>query len=68
MMKPTCAKLAARVACMLGMATLTTNRSKIVMKPPESRTARPRRPMAAGAAVAAGGRESVVEVMESAIG
>ena len=44
MMKLICAKLADSVACMLGMATFTTKRSKIVMNPPESSTARPRLP------------------------
>src|SRR5690554_3771465 len=39
-MKLICEKLASSPACMLGMATLTTNRSKIVTKPASSSTER----------------------------
>ncbi|MNV44813.1 hypothetical protein D3C71_1365830 [compost metagenome] len=69
MMKLICAKLADSVACMLGMATFTTNRSKMVMKPPDSSTARPRRPMAGlpGSAPGAGLRgEGSAEVVMNA--
>ncbi len=60
MMKLICAKLADSVVCMLGIATLTTNRSKIVMKPPESSTARPRGPGVAGRAGVSGQGEGRV--------
>ena len=61
MMKLICAKLASSVRCMLGMAMFTTNRSKMVMKPPDSSTARPRRPGRA----AGRGRERAEVVMEA---
>src|SRR5690606_4669004 len=40
-MNPICDKLAPSPACMLGMATLTTNKSKIVTNPPSSNTDSP---------------------------
>lgn len=60
MMKLICAKLASSVRCMLGMAMFTTNRSKMVMKPPDSSTARPRRPGRAARAGQGEGRAEVV--------
>ena len=63
-MKLICAKLASSVRCMLGMAMFTTNRSKMVMKPPDSSTARPRRPGRAAWRQESGKGEVVMEAPE----
>ncbi|MNL40761.1 hypothetical protein D3C87_1631310 [compost metagenome] len=65
-MKLICEKLAASVLCMLGMATFTTNKSKMVMKPPDNSTARPSGPRVGVSGVARAWEEGrAFEVMSA---